>query len=112
MFLRLSGVVERCTVLFGEVLWDLAATDGEFDFIFNDVDKDGYPAVLENAPERLRVGGLLITDNTLWHARVLDPRVDEDFGVVEFNRKVFTRNDLDVWISPLRDGVTVARKRY
>ncbi|MEP7366535.1 MAG: O-methyltransferase [Acidobacteriota bacterium] len=111
-YFRRAGVEDRITIHVGDALGALAATDGEFDFIFNDVDKDGYPAVLEKAPERLRVGGLFLTDNTLWHARVLDPQVDEDFGVLEFNRKVFSRNDLDVWISPLRDGVTVARKRY
>jgi len=111
-YFRRAGVEDRITVHVGDALEALAATAGDFDFIFNDVDKDGYPAVLETAPARLRVGGLFVTDNTLWHARVLNPQVNEDFGVVEFNRKVFNRKDLDVWISPLRDGVTVARRRY
>ncbi len=111
-YFRRAGVEDRITIHVGDALTALAETEGEFDFIFNDVDKDGYPAVLEKAPDRLKVGGLFLTDNTLWHARVLNPQVAEDFGVVEFNRKVFTREDLDVWISPLRDGVTVARKRY
>src|SRR5206468_4212611 len=39
---------------------------GPFDYIFNDIDKAGYPAVLDPAIERLRVGGLLVTDNVLW----------------------------------------------
>jgi len=111
-YFRRAGVEDRITVHVGDALGALASTRGEFDFIFNDVDKDGYPGVLEKAPDRLRLGGLFVTDNTLWHARVLDPQLPEDFGVVEFNRKIFNRKDLDVWISPLRDGVTVARKRY
>lgn len=111
-YFKRAGVEERITIHVGDALGALAAVEGEFDFIFNDVDKEGYPAVLDVAPGRLKVGGLFLTDNTLWHSRVLEPRREEDFGVVEFNRKIFSRQDLDVWMSPLRDGVTVARKRY
>lgn len=111
-YFRRAGVEERITIHVGDALQALSGVEGQFDCIFNDVDKEGYPAVLEAAPARLKVGGLFLTDNTLWHSRVLNPQKEEDFGVLEFNRKIFSRQDLDVWISPLRDGVTVARKQY
>lgn len=111
-YFRRAGVDGRITIHTGDALTALASTHDEFDFIFNDVDKHGYPAVLEAAPARLRVGGLFLTDNTLWHGKVLDPQNDDDHGVVEFNRNIFLRKDLDAWMSPLRDGVVVARKRY
>lgn len=111
-YFRRAGVDGRITIHTGDALTALASTHDEFDFIFNDVDKHGYPAVLEAAPARLRVGGLFLTDNTLWHGKVLDPQNDDDHGVVEFNRNIFLRKDLDTWMSPLRDGVVVARKRY
>lgn len=101
-YFRGAGVEERITISVGDALGALAGVEGEFDFIFNDVDEEGYPAVLERAPGRLKVGGLFLTDNTLWHSRVLNPQKEEDFGVVEFNRKIFSRQDLDVWMSPLR----------
>jgi predicted O-methyltransferase YrrM len=88
----------------------LAETPGEFDLIFNDVDKEGYPAVLDAAPARLRQGGLLITDNTLWHGRVLDPQDEESRAVVEFNRRLYASANLFTTLLPLRDGVTVSVK--
>jgi caffeoyl-CoA O-methyltransferase len=75
------------------------------------VDKEGYPAVLDAAPARLRQGGLFITDNTLWHGRVLDPKEEADFGVVEFNRRLFGHKSFFSSILPIRDGVSVAIKQ-
>ena len=45
---------------------------GPFDLIFNDIDKEGYPASLGVIVDRVRSGGLLITDNLLWSGRILD----------------------------------------
>lgn len=105
-----AEVADRIHVHVGDALTALARTTGEFDLIFNDVDKEGYPAVLEAAPARLRPGGLLVTDNTLWHERVLDPRDAASHAVVEFNRKLFSDKRFEVSLIPIRDGVTVARK--
>src|SRR5215813_7159723 len=77
-FFERAGVAKRIEIHVGDALEALASTSGEFDIIFNDVDKEGYPKVLEHAPPRLRPGGLFITDNTLWHERVLDPKEETD----------------------------------
>jgi len=63
--LEKTGVASKVKVLVGnaqEIVKDLR---GPFDFIFNDIDKAGYPAVLEPCIERVRVGGLLVTDKVL-----------------------------------------------
>ena len=106
-----AGVADRIQVHVSDALAALAATPGEFDLIFNDVDKEGYPAVLDAAPPRLKSGGLFLTDNTLWHARILDPKDETDFGVLEFNRRLFASPDFFVTQLPIRDGVTVALKK-
>jgi predicted O-methyltransferase YrrM len=103
-----AGVADRIEVHVGDALEALASVSGEFDLIFNDVDKEGYPAVLEAAPSRLRQGGLFITDNTLWHARVLDPADQTSQAVVEFNRRLFASPDFFSSIVPIRDGITIA----
>ena len=46
-------------------------TEGEFDIIYNDIDKDGYPEAFHKAIPRLRSGGLFITDNMIWGGRVV-----------------------------------------
>ncbi|MBK9168234.1 MAG: O-methyltransferase [Bryobacterales bacterium] len=106
-----TGLAGQIRVHVGDALTALASTEGEYDLIFNDVDKEGYPAVLDAAPARLRRGGLFITDNTLWHGRVLDPKEEADFGVVEFNRRLFGHQGFFSAILPIRDGVSVAVKR-
>ena len=102
-----AGVSGDIRIHVGDALTALASTPGAFDIIFNDVDKDGYPAVLKAAPSRIRTGGLFITDNTLWHARVLDPQNATDRAVCEFNRQLFSSPDFYVSQVPLRDGVSV-----
>jgi caffeoyl-CoA O-methyltransferase len=103
-----ADVAAGIQVHVGDALTCLAATTGSFDVIFNDVDKDGYPAVLEAVTNRLQTGGLLITDNTLWHARVLDPQDTTDHAVCTFNQRLFSSPYFYTTQLPMRDGVTVA----
>ncbi len=109
-FMIRAGVRDAIQIHSGDALKALGETSGEFDLIFNDVNKEGYPAVLEAAPARLRKGGLLITDNTLWGGRVLKPETADDRGVVEFNRALYASPQFYATVVPLRDGVSVAVK--
>jgi predicted O-methyltransferase YrrM len=103
-----AGIADRIQVHVGDALATLKQVQGEFDLIFNDVDKDGYPAVLEAVPARIRRGGLFVTDNTLWHARVLDPHDDTDHAVRIFNKRLFASPFFYTTQVPLRDGVSLA----
>ena len=108
-----AGVAVRVTLLVGDALAGLDATEGEFDLVFNDVDKEGYPEVLRRAVPRLRTGGLLVTDNVLWSGRLRLPACEDDAetaAIREFNRLSYAHPDLEVTIVPLRDGVSVARR--
>lgn len=103
-----AGVASRIHVHVGDALSALAATPGLFDVVFNDVDKDGYPTVLEAVPDRIKSGGLFITDNTLWSGKVLDPQAATDRGVSLFNRRLFKSEKFFATQLPIRDGVSVA----
>ncbi len=108
-----AGVGDRVTVLVGDALAHLAEAEGEFDLVFNDVDKEGYPEVLRQAVPRLRAGGLLVTDNVLWDGALRLPACEDDAetaAIREFNRLCYGHPDLEVTVLPLRDGVSVARK--
>lgn len=102
------GVSSRIQVHVGDALTALASTSGSFDVIFNDVDKDGYPAVLDAVPDRIKTGGLFITDNTLWHASVLDPQDATAQAVCLFNQRLFNSPLFYTTQLPIRDGVSVA----
>lgn len=110
-FFKRAGVEKRVRVMTGDALAMLDRVRGNFDLIFIDVDKDQYPAALKKAVKRLKRGGLLVTDNTLWSGRVTR-KADSPAtrGVQEFNRLVYGMKNLFPVMIPLRDGVTVCRK--
>ena len=103
-----AGVASRIHVHIDDALTALASTSGLFDVIFNDVDKSGYPAVLDAVPDRIKAGGLFIADNTLWHGSVLNPKETTDRAVCLFNRRLFESPHFYATQLPIRDGVSVA----
>ena len=108
-----AGVAERVTFLVGDALERLDGVEGEFDLIFNDVDKEGYPDAFRRALPRLRVGGLLVTDNVLWDGALRLPECEDDAetaAIRELNRLCYAHPDLETTIVPLRDGISVARR--
>jgi predicted O-methyltransferase YrrM len=112
-YFKRAGVAGRITIQVGDALTMLRRTPGQFDLIFNDVDKHGYPDVFRAAVPRLRRGGLLIADNVLWSGRVARKAARSDAntrGIQEFNRLLFASRELEPVIVPLRDGVAIARK--
>lgn len=111
-YLERAGVLDTVRVAVGDSLELLRAAPGEFDLIFNDVDKHQYPQVFPLALSRLRRGGLLVADNTIWFGRVVRQRRPDDDtrGILEFNRLIYCAPELHTVILPLRDGVSVSLK--
>jgi predicted O-methyltransferase YrrM len=98
-------------ILVGDALESLQSTKGQFDLIFNDVDKSAYPEVFRLALPRLRTGGLFITDNVLLSGHVARPAARGDGrtrAVQEFNRLIYRSPRLFTTILPLRDGLAVS----
>jgi caffeoyl-CoA O-methyltransferase len=112
-YFRKAGVAKRIKVGVGNALDLIKKTTGKFDLVFNDIDKRQYPDALRAALPKLRRGGLLVTDNTLWSGKAARSAAPDDAdtrGVQEFNRLVYASKELFPVMLPLRDGVTVCRK--
>src|SRR5437899_12049443 len=86
-----AGVASQIRVHVGDALTELARTAGDFDMLFNDVDKEGYPDVLRVAPSRLKSGGLFVTANTLRNERILHPKraTDRAITALKWPRQVY-----------------------
>lgn len=111
-YFRRAGVAGRIRVGVGDSLDLIDSVPQKFDLIFIDVDKHQYPTALRKAMPRLRRGGLLVTDNTLWSGRVTRKANDAATrGIQEFNRLTFSSKILFPVLIPLRDGVTVCQKQ-
>lgn len=97
-----------------ETLEALPADDVHaFDLAFIDADKEGYAGYYQELIVRLRPGGLLLVDNTLWSGRVVDP-ADEDAttGTMRrFNDMVAADDRVESFLLPVSDGLTIIRKR-
>jgi len=112
-YFRTAGLEKQIEFHVGDALSIARAQKPGFDVVFNDIDKEAYAASIDVAVSLLRSGGLFITDNTLWKGKVVeadgsDPVADT---VRAFNGKVFSRADLETVILPVRDGVTICRKK-
>jgi predicted O-methyltransferase YrrM len=96
----------------GEAVETLKSTDGPFDILFNDIDKHGYPASLPVMKEKLRVGGLILIDNMIWHGAVFDPndQSPDTVGVREFTAALQADPDFVFQLVPVRDGIIAALK--
>ncbi len=108
-----AGMSDKLRFILGNGLEVIDRLDGPFDIIFNDVDKEDYPVTIDKAAAKLRSGGLFITDNTLWYAKVAEvPPPDETTAAVQrFNRLLAEHPDFEAQILPLRDGLTVAVRK-
>ena len=106
------GLGDQVRYAVGEAVEVLSREGGEFDLIFNDIDKRGYPAALAVIQSKLRRGGLLITDNLLWSGRIFDAknRTPDTQGVRKLTSLVMKSHNWTASIVPIRDGVLVARK--
>ena len=96
-----------------EAVETLRGTPGPFDLIFNDINKEAYPASLPLIKEKLRSGGVLIIDNILWSGRIFNTkdRSEATAGVCDFTKTITRDPDWIVSLAPVRDGVIVAYKK-
>jgi len=108
-YLQRAGVSDRVELLVGNALDLIDKVEGEFDVVFNDVDKKDYPGVYRKAANRVRTGGLFLSDNVLWSGRVADASVTDEYteGVRSFNNLLYADKRYYTTILPLRDGVSV-----
>ncbi|WP_308406076.1 DUF2218 domain-containing protein [Streptomyces naphthomycinicus] len=110
-----AGVADRIDLRIAPALTTLRALDTEpvVDIAFIDADKENYPAYYEEIVPRLRPGGLVVLDNVFLGGRVLDPAYQEGrhLAMRRLNDLIASDERVDAVMLPVRDGVTIARRR-
>ncbi|KAG8487371.1 hypothetical protein CXB51_020942 [Gossypium anomalum] len=99
------------------VLFQQKDNEGSFDFAFVDADKENYLNYHERLLKLVKVGGLIVFDNTLWGGTVAQPEeaVSEDRkesrrSIIEFNNSVSIDQRIEIALAPSGDGLTICRR--
>ena len=112
-YLRTAAMLDRVRYRVGDALEGFAADSGDFDVVYCDVDKLGYPDCWRAARDRIRVGGLWLCDNTIWSGHVATGTDREGLpgwtaAIREHNQLVAEDDRYVGSIVPIRDGVMTA----
>ena len=107
--LRRAGLIDHCHFHIGDAVEKLRAQPegAEFDILFCDIDKHGYPEAYEEMIRRVRVGGAIVIDNLIWSGKIVDPEVQDESteGVRKYHRLMWANPDFLSSLLPIRDGV-------
>ena len=96
----------------GEAKDILKTLAGPYDLVFLDADKENYPHYFDLIIDKLETGGILLSDNVLWSGKVLEKATDEATSALqEYNHKINTDVRVETVVLPIRDGLTITRKR-
>jgi len=109
-----SSVADKIEFIIGDALTEAPKLGIEFDMAFIDGDKRTYCECYEMVLSILSPGGFILADNTLWDGHVADPAYDHDHqtqGIRLFNDHVAQDPRTEQVILPLRDGLTLIRKK-
>ena len=109
-----SPVADKIEFIIGDAISEAPKLGIEFDMAFIDGDKRTYVETYEMVLQILRPGGFILADNTLWDGHVTDPAYDKDHqtqGIRRFNDHIAQDNRVEQVILPLRDGLTLIRKK-
>ncbi len=99
-----AGVADRIDYRIGDAKETIAGLDGEFDLVFIDAWKDDYVDYYELVLPKLAPDGLILADNTLAALR-------DNEGIVRFNEHVLADERVECVLLPIRDGITLIRRR-
>ncbi|URD89799.1 Caffeoyl-coa o-methyltransferase [Musa troglodytarum] len=84
-----------------------------FDFAFVDAEKRMYSEYFELLLQLVRIGGLIVIDNVLWHGKVADPQVNDSktISLRNFNKKILEDKRISTSMVPIGDGMTICQKK-
>ena len=109
-----SPVADKIAFIIGDAITEAPKLGVTFDMAFVDGDKRTYVETYEMVLKLLRPGGFILADNTLWDGHVTDPAYDRDHqtqGIRRFNDHIAQDTRVEQVILPLRDGLTLIRKK-
>jgi len=113
-YINQSEYKEKIKLHIGDALTVIPELNETFDLVFIDADKRLYSEYYDLIFDKVRPGGIIIADNTLWGGKVLEdshPSDKQTIGIQQFNDKIANDKRVEKVIIPLRDGLTLIWKK-
>ena len=110
----MSPFENKINLHIGDALTIIPTIEKTYDLVFIDAEKDQYLDYFEAVLPLLRQGGFIFADNTLWSGKVVKEVEQNDKQTIEimrFNDTIKSDKRVEKVILPIRDGLTVMRKR-
>lgn len=111
-YLKKAKVDKQVVLHIGDAKSIIAQIKGVFDLVYIDAAKFDYQRYYDLVIDRMDSGGYIIVDNVLWSGKVLNEEKDSDTEILHaFNMYVNQDTRTENCILPLRDGLSIIRKR-
>ena len=111
-FFLKAGVSDRIELINGDAMTIIPRLHDRFDLVFLDAGKEEYTGYYDLLIDKVRSGGYILADNTLWGGKVLeDPAADPaTLAIHRFNQKVTHDSRVENLLLPIRDGLMIIKK--
>ena len=110
-----SGFGNKIHQHLGNALEIIPKIETLFDLVFIDADKENYCNYFEIIINKLNPGGIILSDNVLWSGKVLDTKFKKEDtstpALIEYNTLLKTDKRIETVLLPIRDGLTISRKK-
>ena len=111
-YFDLSPWKDQITQHIGDAMEIIPSLDKKYDLVFIDADKENYLNYYDMIVPKMKVGGIILSDNVLWSGKVLDKPNPKDLStniLLEYNKKINEDPRVETVLLPIRDGLTVTR---
>jgi predicted O-methyltransferase YrrM len=113
-YVKQSGLEEKVELKTGNALDIIPTLDYDFDIVFIDADKENYINYYEICVDKIKSGAYILVDNVLWDGKVIEPLKKGDVQteiILKFNQLVKEDERVETIMLPIRDGLTILRKK-
>jgi len=107
-----SGFKNQILPLVGNALDIIPTLDKKFDLVFIDADKSNYVNYFNLIIDKMKSGGVILSDNVLWSGKVVEninPKDIDTKTLLKYNQLLNTDNRIETVLLPIRDGLTISR---
>jgi len=113
-FFNRSSYKDQIEFILGSAAEVITTLSYSCDMVFIDADKKNYANYYDLVFDKVRTGGLIMADNVLWSGKILDTKKNNDVDTIAisaFNKKIAEDKRVEKLMLPLRDGITLIRKK-